>query len=143
MKAITIIEPWASLLVFGPKQYETRTWPTSYRGPLAIHAGKSKAGLKLMRSAAGIILGHEAEKLNIDFEATFGHIIGIIELADCIEMTPSFINSQNIIERGLGGWEPGRYAWKKSSARAIEPVPARGMQRLWEWEADNIRFKGE
>ena len=38
MKAITIWQPWASLLAHGVKQYETRSWATSYRGPIAIHA---------------------------------------------------------------------------------------------------------
>lgn len=41
MKAITIHQPWASLIVSGDKLYETRTWPTKHRGPIAIHAGKT------------------------------------------------------------------------------------------------------
>lgn len=40
MKAITIWQPWASLLAHGMKQYETRSWATKYRGPIAIHAAK-------------------------------------------------------------------------------------------------------
>ena len=40
MKAITIRQPWASLLVSGKKLYETRGWATSYTGPIAIHAAK-------------------------------------------------------------------------------------------------------
>ena len=41
MKALTLPQPWASLIALGAKSVETRVWPTSYRGPLAIHAGKS------------------------------------------------------------------------------------------------------
>lgn len=41
MKAITIRQPWAGLIAVGEKVYETRSWPTKYRGPIAIHAGKS------------------------------------------------------------------------------------------------------
>ena len=40
MKAITIWQPWASLIAIGAKQYETRSWETKYRGPIAIHAAK-------------------------------------------------------------------------------------------------------
>ena len=40
MKAITIWQPWASLLACGGKRFETRSWATSYRGPIAIHAAK-------------------------------------------------------------------------------------------------------
>ncbi len=38
MKAITIWQPWTSLLVCGAKQYETRGWATTYRGSIALHA---------------------------------------------------------------------------------------------------------
>ncbi len=40
MKAITIWQPWSSLLACGAKGFETRSWATSYRGPIAIHAAK-------------------------------------------------------------------------------------------------------
>ena len=40
MKAITLTQPWATLVASGEKQVETRSWKTSYRGPLAIHAAK-------------------------------------------------------------------------------------------------------
>lgn len=44
MKAITIREPWATLMAIGAKQIETRSWPTNYRGPIAIHAAKGMTG---------------------------------------------------------------------------------------------------
>jgi hypothetical protein len=41
MKAVTIHEPWATLLVTAEKAHETRSWQTSHRGSIAIHvAGK-------------------------------------------------------------------------------------------------------
>jgi hypothetical protein len=40
MKALTLTQPWASLVAIGAKRIETRSWSTSYRGPLAIHAAK-------------------------------------------------------------------------------------------------------
>lgn len=44
---LSIRQPWTSAIAFGPKRCENRTWFSSYRGPLALHAGKSKATLKL------------------------------------------------------------------------------------------------
>jgi hypothetical protein len=38
MKAITIWQPWATLIELGVKRIETRSWATKYRGPIAIHA---------------------------------------------------------------------------------------------------------
>lgn len=42
MKALTISQPFASFIASGEKWIENRTWPTKYRGNLAIHAGKGK-----------------------------------------------------------------------------------------------------
>ena len=41
MKVISLYQPYASLVVIGAKQFETRSWDTHYRGPLLIHATKS------------------------------------------------------------------------------------------------------
>ena len=40
MKALSLWQPWASLIAAGVKKVETRHWPTAYRGPIAIHAAK-------------------------------------------------------------------------------------------------------
>lgn len=45
MKVLTLHQPWASLIALGVKTIETRSWTTSYRGPLAIHAGASFQGI--------------------------------------------------------------------------------------------------
>lgn len=41
MKAITVWQPWATLLATGQKHNETRSWKTSYRGEILIHAAKT------------------------------------------------------------------------------------------------------
>lgn len=43
MKAISIHQPWAWLIVEGYKDIENRTWLTAYRGPVLIHAGLTRA----------------------------------------------------------------------------------------------------
>lgn len=40
MKALSIRQPWASLIASGRKTIEVRTWSTSYRGPLLICASR-------------------------------------------------------------------------------------------------------
>ena len=44
MKALTLTQPWASLVAIGAKRIETRSWSTPYRGLLAIHAAKGFPG---------------------------------------------------------------------------------------------------
>lgn len=57
MKALTIRQPWASLIAAGVKTIETRSWSTEYRGPLAIHAGKAKP--ERSEEGCGVPVGHD------------------------------------------------------------------------------------
>ena len=41
MKALTVKQPWATLILAGEKDVENRTRRTNYRGPLAIHVAKT------------------------------------------------------------------------------------------------------
>lgn len=136
MKAMTLWQPWAILLVCGEKKYETRTWATSYRGPLAIHAAKifPKEELELC-----YIEPFKSSLSNIGIanpltELTRGAVIGIAELIDCIKITETFIQSlQGTKEYSFGDFEVGKYAWVLADVRQIKPVPAAGRQRLWNW----------
>ncbi|WP_373325645.1 ASCH domain-containing protein [Sporomusa paucivorans] len=156
MKAITIHQPWASLIACGAKQIETRSWATKYRGPIAIHAGlKDPKKLPLLGMEAFESAAKEAlEKAGLEwcFLPT-GSIIATADLVDCVrvdgcvngEIGPFAIpvfkaeleNGETV--RGneflFGDYSIGRYAWILDNIRQIDPVPARGMQRLWEWEA--------
>ena len=47
MKALTVMQPWAQLLILGATRYDIRCWKTKHRGPLLIHAARrltDKAG---------------------------------------------------------------------------------------------------
>ena len=46
MFALTVRQPWASLIVFGHKTLDSRGFNTFYRGPVAIHASNSTGGLE-------------------------------------------------------------------------------------------------
>ncbi len=90
MKAITVWQPWATLLACGAKKYETRSWPTKYRGPIAIHAAK-----KNPMSLKDILYGDTAMKMHYILAREFGSsqgdwddlplgaIIATAELANC------------------------------------------------------------
>ena len=53
MKCISLWQPWASLIAWGDKSVETRSWETAHRGPLAIQASK-----KWNRELAGMCIKH-------------------------------------------------------------------------------------
>jgi predicted kinase len=74
--ALSIRRPWAHLITAGHKQVENRTWSTSYRGPVAIHAGQrwDSAGTRL---AADLGLAGFAEAA--DYPVGY---LGVVELVD-------------------------------------------------------------
>jgi hypothetical protein len=48
-------------------------------------------------------------------------------------MSPKWIDTVSEQEKYFGWLEEGRYAWILDNVQAIKPIPAKGMQRLWEW----------
>jgi hypothetical protein len=75
MKALTVWQPWASLMTIGAKEFETRGWPTNYRGKIAIHAA-AKPPREAMRG-----LPHDVQKAIFDsLYAEYGAQSGVLEL---------------------------------------------------------------
>lgn len=86
MKALTIWQPWASLIACGAKKYETRPWATKYRGPIAIHAAKQLDPnvfqfLLCKQATMEQLIKHGITPQNID-ELPRGAIIATAELVN-------------------------------------------------------------
>ena len=110
MKCLSVLQPWATLLVFGAKRYETRGWHTGHRGPLAIHAARK------FPPAARALCGREPFRALLR-AAGFdgwgrlprGAVLGTVELLDC-----TLVEELGPVEEGeliLGDFRPGRWAW--------------------------------
>lgn len=127
MKALTIREPWASLLAVGAKRVETRGWPTRHRGPLAIHAGRrwTRGEQDAWDDLGWISLrGRRPAR---------GCVVAVAQLVACERMTPELIAEQGRLELSYGLWEPGRWAWRLEGVVALpEPIAVRGRQGLWD-----------
>ncbi|WP_317633685.1 ASCH domain-containing protein [Lysinibacillus capsici] len=81
MKALTIKQPWATLIALGEKNFETRSWQTKYRGPLAIHAGKSIDKDACEDSwIKGVLKEHG---ITSHKELQTGVVLATVELVDC------------------------------------------------------------
>ncbi len=141
MKAITVIQPWATLLASGKKRIETRSWKTNYRGEILIHAGKKDPlwGISVMGEEAWakalLAIGqHEAFDRFERFPT--GAIIGKAKLVNCVQiddLTAQLIREQHPDEYAFGDFTPGRYAWMMEDAVLFEkPIPASGKQGLWD-----------
>ena len=123
LTAITIHQPWASLIAKGCKQYETRDWPTNHRGLIVIHAGRKPKGKQELREHDKVVASFK-DLLNED--CPYSAVVAIAELTDVILMTEEFINQQCPTELRCGDWKIGRYAFKLENIRAIAPIPAVG-----------------
>ena len=149
MKAITLWQPYASLVAIGAKQNETRSWATKYRGPLAIHAAMNmpKWVKKLLPGFARLIGIKEYNGSWLYYlehgSGPFGKVVAIGNLVDCVPITPEFVANLSEQEKAFGDYTPGRFAWILEDVRRFEkPVPAKGMQGLWNWDetqADGIK----
>jgi hypothetical protein len=132
-KALSLLQPWASLVVMGLKSIETRSWSTAYRGILYIHASKGKAGA----AVADMPL---FKRYIPDFKALpFGAIIGEAKLVDVLRveetgMPAELLARLTLEEKAFGDYNAGRYAWMLEEAVMWdEPIPARGHLGLWDF----------
>lgn len=139
MRALTVWEPYASLLVCGLKRFETRGWETKYRGPLVIHAAKRwdrDRGEDFLR-VSDLIEEHSEslsatpgqKKLGIrPVSETLGCCLGVVWLSDCQQMD----DGGSEFENEVGYFGSGRFGWKCDDATPFEkPVPVTGKQGLW------------
>lgn len=125
MKAISLWQPWASLMAYGFKTVETRSWNTSHRGPLLIHAGKRPMPTIHKRAMEDF----ESKGINWRTDLPYGCIVAQVEL---IAIWPA--ESWAIYEKegAHGDYSVGRYAWVTDSLkRFLNPIPFRGWQRIF------------
>lgn len=135
MKALTLWQPWASLIAYGVKTYETRSWTTSYRGPLAIHASKRFDGpeqrLCWHPSFAQVLIGNGIHKPG---ELPLGAVLCIVDLIDVVT-TESLRGKLSQAEEDFGDYSGGRFAWKLELVKVFnEPIKVGGKQGLWDWD---------
>ena len=148
MKAITLWQPWAQLIVMGAKKIETRGWHTTYRGEILIHAAKKPVSdcFKLMTGDA-ILQMHiamaERRMMRSDIAGYYptGVIVGKARLADCVQITEKYameLVKRNPQEYAFGDFTPGRFAWVLEDVEQFQqPIPASGKQGLWTWEGES------
>lgn len=117
MKAISLLQPWASLVVMGAKKIETRSWNTKYRGELLIHAsaGKTKEGRNLAKYNSDF---YDALKTEYDvfglYDLPFGAIIGKVNLIDTV-LIQTLFHMIVVVPDGLSSKEKGiwrLYGWQ-------------------------------
>ncbi|HEX9413807.1 MAG TPA: hypothetical protein VF916_09925 [Ktedonobacterales bacterium] len=147
----------------GEKHIETRSWaPSSLHlgQDVAIHAGKGLADMSQSDFDAvcrrepykeaivrayhkGLVVPRELGKLTCS-DLPRGCIVAIAEFFtayrteshNCEQAIQRSVESGAAHEWTFGNYAPGRWAWVFVRIRPLdEPIPAKGAQGLWEWDA--------
>lgn len=125
MKALSLWQPWASLIADGRKKIETRHWPMRYRGPLAIHAAKGNLDKEFAFKCGFGINGSRCP---------LGAVVCIVKVDDCVRF-PSEKAPPDI----YGDFYAGRYGFLLSVLEVFDPaIPATGHQGIWDWERPSV-----
>jgi activating signal cointegrator 1 len=161
MKALSLLQPWASLVAIGAKQIETRSWSTPYRGPLLIHASKGFTPQcrqmayhdEPFRSvlARAHLIPTQAHGMTVE-NLPLGVIVAKCDLIECVPI--HFIVEQaqtpypyrvtwrgqsidyilNEQEQAFGDYTFGRFAWLLANVTPTNsPIAARGSLGLWNY----------
>lgn len=127
MKALTIKQPWAGLIIAGIKDVENRTWKTAYRGRVLIHTSKTPCSRGELEAYP---LPALAKNVEVSRYApglfTNGAIIGSVDIVDCVMNHPS-------------EWaEKGVYNWVLANPKKYDsPIcNVKGMLGLWDYKGN-------
>ena len=140
MKAISLQNPWAQLVVSGFKTVEAKTWSTDYRGELLI-CSKARSDKSLEQAVLDVI--EEETDLAFEQDEFFvnGAVLGKVTLVDVRELTEDDLEESWMDPAELETAEAPLYAWVFENAEPIaEPVEVKGKPRLFDVElpADTV-----
>ncbi len=148
MKAISVRQPWAYLILQRGKNVENRTWSTDYRGPLLIHAGRQWAshvpGSSRQRDVVSAVrVG--GKLIEWPDNLARGAIVGMVELLGCVPANLGMAGDrqlQKLVDQvKRSAWaEAGMVHWLLSAPRAFaEPILYRGKQGIFEVPDELVR----
>jgi hypothetical protein len=122
MKALSIKQPWAQLIIIGAKDVESRSQRTSFRGRFAVHVSLKRANYEDVDIEAIPPDLREPAMRAWESNAFAGRVIGTVELVDCIRDSDSI-------------WAiDDRWHWVlRDPRRYSKSRPAKGKLGMWEW----------
>ena len=138
VKALSLHQPWATLIAAGVKNIETRSWspPRNLIGQrIAIHAAKKVVSFpdtpayREFNDAVSNALGHD----------WLGKIPTGVVVAIATLKTARQVPGDTAIPQGdellFGDFTPGRWMWELSDVQLLDPpLPVRGHQGLWNFD---------
>jgi activating signal cointegrator 1 len=153
MKALTLWQPWATLVAMEVKHIETRCWKTDFRGEIAIHSAAklppkwlgASSRTDPFRDELADVFGVRRDRDDrpgkrvddILRALPYGKVLCIIRLVGIQETSAMLRDELATRERLFGNYEDGRYAWHLEMVDVFEPpIPAKGNRMLWNWSQE-------
>jgi hypothetical protein len=132
MKALSIIQPFASLIALGAKNIETRSWPTKHRGWIAIHSSKAFSDACQMFCSSEPCRSELKKGFDTIRDLPRGAIIAVARISDC-SPTTEFMRAKLFKNQlAFGDFSNGRFAWFLTSVIPLtRPIPCKGALGLW------------
>lgn len=134
MKALSIRQPWAWLIIHGGKDFENRDWNTLVRGRVLVHAAKGMTRDEYEDGLDVLVLANRARRdqdmirLPAFEELERGGIVGEVEITGVTD-------TNQLDEQGVtypSPWLSGRFGFKLESPRALPFRPYRGQLGFFE-----------
>ena len=120
MKALSIRQPWAELILQGRKTIELRTWQTNYRGRIAVHASQT------VREEACVAYGLDPTRV------VRGALVGTVELVDILPLDEAAWEALRDQHLSLRDFSGPIFGWRlEAPQRLPQPVPMRGRMSLF------------
>lgn len=146
MKALSIKQPWASLIAHGVKNIENRTWRTNFRGRIYIHAsGKSSGALyELLNEQQLDSMVNHWTSVPLP-HMPLSAIIGEVDIVDCVLNHNSIWAKRswlanNVTEAPMEEHEKDYFIWNWVLANPVlydKPiVNVKGKLSFWEFNPD-------
>lgn len=118
MKALSLKQPFAELILQGKKKIELRRWNTKFRGKFLIHASK---------------IPDSKSMKNFGFSnLPCGFIVGSAELVEVKKYTNKNEHRKDK-DKHLADSSWGNYGFVLKNPRRIKSIPAKGKLNFWEF----------
>lgn len=119
MKALSLKQPYAELVVSGRKTIELRNWKTNFRGEFLVHASKT--------------VDSEAMDKFAFSELPTGYIVGKAKLID----VKHYLNEEEHrkdSDKHLASTSWGKYGFILANASRVNPIPVNGKLNFWDFD---------
>lgn len=120
MKVLSVRQPWADLIVSGPKDVENRARRSNYRGPLLIHASQAVDSQGMEELITELRQVGDEDGIAFHSNSPTGCIVGLVEMVDCVTEHPS-------------DWFEGPFGYVlEKPLLFVHPIPMKGKLGIYD-----------